>query len=357
VRWASAGAAPRSLPNAYASLADVEYWLGRWQAGAAHADLAIALAGAADQVWELPFAHAAAGRFAAARGDWTAAAEHVDAAAGAAQRAPLPLSVFCARLAAATVASIRGEWQVVLDGLHSLWRELPAPVTAALRRRTYELEAEALLQTGALDAAGELLEQATGRDGVQLVAWWRLVGMLEHGSGNAKAAREAFAAGRQAAAQAHSPLAEGLLEFTHGRFLRATGRRGAAAAALQLARERFVALGARAFLERCDAELSACGVRVGPDGGRELGLSPREAAVAALVAAGKSNREAGAELYLSAKAIEYHLGNIYAKLGIRSRHELAARLPADDAVDQSAPPAAGGAVGSDPRSAPPSRAR
>ena len=55
--------------------------------------------------------------------------------------------------------------------------------------------------------------------------------------------------------------------------------------------------------------------------------------MAALVASGSSNREAGAELYLSTKAIEYHLGNIFAKLGIRSRHELAARLPAGDPAE------------------------
>lgn len=89
-------------------------------------------------------------------------------------------------------------------------------------------------------------------------------------------------------------------------------------------------LGARPLLARCDAELSACGVRAEAGGTEDLGLTPREAAVAALVAAGRSNREAGAELYLSTKAIEYHLGNIFAKLGIRSRHELAARLPERD---------------------------
>ena len=81
-------------------------------------------------------------------------------------------------------------------------------------------------------------------------------------------------------------------------------------------------------IERARTELSAAGVQVRSEGSEDLGLSPREADVAALVAAGRSNRETGAELYLSTKAVEYHLGNIFAKLGIRSRHELAARLSA-----------------------------
>ena len=50
--------------------------------------------------------------------------------------------------------------------------------------------------------------------------------------------------------------------------------------------------------------------------------------MAALVVAGRSNREVGAELYLSTKAIEYHLGNVFAKVNIRSRHDLAGRLGA-----------------------------
>ena len=42
----------------------------------------------------------------------------------------------------------------------------------------------------------------------------------------------------------------------------------------------------------------------------------------ALVRKGFTNREVGAQLYISAKAVEYHLGNVYGKLGIRSRREL-----------------------------------
>jgi DNA-binding CsgD family transcriptional regulator len=58
----------------------------------------------------------------------------------------------------------------------------------------------------------------------------------------------------------------------------------------------------------------------------DYGLSAREEVIAKLVIAGKTNRQVAAELYLSTKAVEYHLANIYAKTGARSRHELPSRL-------------------------------
>ena len=97
IGWSRAGAASRGLPNAYASLADAEYRLGRWQHGAAHAELAVSLARDSDQVWELPFAHATASLFDVGRGEWPAAEQHAQDAASAAQLAPLPLAVFYAR--------------------------------------------------------------------------------------------------------------------------------------------------------------------------------------------------------------------------------------------------------------------
>jgi len=59
---------------------------------------------------------------------------------------------------------------------------------------------------------------------------------------------------------------------------------------------------------------------------RPSGLGPltaREREIADLVAAGRTNREVAEQLVLSAKTIEAHLRNIYAKLGVRSRVELA----------------------------------
>ena len=47
-----------------------------------------------------------------------------------------------------------------------------------------------------------------------------------------------------------------------------------------------------------------------------------ELAVVGLVVQGMTNREVAAELYVSPKAIDYHLGHIFGKLGITSRRDL-----------------------------------
>ena len=52
-------------------------------------------------------------------------------------------------------------------------------------------------------------------------------------------------------------------------------------------------------------------------------LTPQELRIAVLAADGKTNREVGAQLFLSPKTIEWHLGHVYRKLGIRSRSKLA----------------------------------
>ncbi|HEY4849732.1 MAG TPA: helix-turn-helix transcriptional regulator, partial [Streptosporangiaceae bacterium] len=53
-------------------------------------------------------------------------------------------------------------------------------------------------------------------------------------------------------------------------------------------------------------------------------LTPQEQRIAALLASGKTNRELARELSLSVNTVETHLRHIYAKLGIRTRLELAA---------------------------------
>jgi DNA-binding CsgD family transcriptional regulator len=49
------------------------------------------------------------------------------------------------------------------------------------------------------------------------------------------------------------------------------------------------------------------------------GLTPREVQVLQLVLAGRTNREIAAEIFVSEKTVEFHLGNIYTKVGVRKR--------------------------------------
>ncbi len=83
----------------------------------------------------------------------------------------------------------------------------------------------------------------------------------------------------------------------------------------------FEEIGAAGWVEKARAELGSIGGRT-----REEGLTPAERRVAALVAEGRTNREVAAALFLGERTVETHLSHVYAKLGIRSRTELARTL-------------------------------
>ncbi len=104
---------------------------------------------------------------------------------------------------------------------------------------------------------------------------------------------------------------------------RRAGRRVEARASLRAALTGFDRLGARPWAERARSELRASGQRIrrGSPHATER-LTPQELQVALTIARGLTNREAAARLFLSPKTIEFHLRNIYRKLGIRSRTEL-----------------------------------
>jgi DNA-binding CsgD family transcriptional regulator len=109
-----------------------------------------------------------------------------------------------------------------------------------------------------------------------------------------------------------------------GERLRRARQRAEARVPLQEALEAFERLGARPWAERARTELTA----TGQAGGRRSEaaaeqLTPHELQIAVLVAQGMTNREAAAALFLSPKTIEYHLGQIYRKLDVRGRSQLA----------------------------------
>jgi DNA-binding CsgD family transcriptional regulator len=110
----------------------------------------------------------------------------------------------------------------------------------------------------------------------------------------------------------------------YGEWLRRRrGRRLDARAQLRAAHEMFTAMGAEAFAERARHELVATGEKARKRTATTTGqLTAREAQIARMARDGLSNPEIGTRLFLSPRTVEYHLGNVFAKLGITSRHEL-----------------------------------
>jgi DNA-binding CsgD family transcriptional regulator len=108
-----------------------------------------------------------------------------------------------------------------------------------------------------------------------------------------------------------------------GEWLRRQNRRVDAREQLRIAHESFVAMGAEAFADRAGRELAATGetVRKRTVDTRE-DLTAQEAQIARLAAEGRTNPEIGAELFISARTVEWHLRKVYPKLGIASRREL-----------------------------------
>lgn len=116
-------------------------------------------------------------------------------------------------------------------------------------------------------------------------------------------------------------------QLLYGEWLRRKGERRLARIELDEALEIFEKYGAVPWADRTRGELRASGavLRSPPQAGLEL--TEAELRVALLAADGLTDREICGQLYLSPKTVEFHLGRVYRKLGVRGRTELARRLP------------------------------
>ena len=90
-----------------------------------------------------------------------------------------------------------------------------------------------------------------------------------------------------------------------------------------MSHELFASVGAEPYRQAVAADLASCGIRTTAKRS-PLDFTEREQDVVALVRKGLTNKEIAAEMYVSEKAVEYHLRNVYGKLGISSRRELRA---------------------------------
>ncbi|MEV4664951.1 LuxR C-terminal-related transcriptional regulator [Micromonospora echinofusca] len=116
-------------------------------------------------------------------------------------------------------------------------------------------------------------------------------------------------------------------ELLLGRELRRSRRPRAAREHLHAAREAFTLLGAASWAEQATTELRAAGESVGPpeESAARL-LTGQQLRIAQLVAEGATNREIAARMFLSTRTVDHHLRNIFHRLNIRSRTELARAL-------------------------------
>jgi DNA-binding CsgD family transcriptional regulator len=116
----------------------------------------------------------------------------------------------------------------------------------------------------------------------------------------------------------------------YGEWLRRTNRRVDARTELNLAYEMFYAMGMKSFAERTRRELLATGATVHKRNVEmRIDLTAQEAQVARLARDGLSNPEIGAQLFISARTVEWHLAKVFSKLGISSRRQLRTALPED----------------------------
>jgi ATP/maltotriose-dependent transcriptional regulator MalT len=146
------------------------------------------------------------------------------------------------------------------------------------------------------------------------------------GAGGSRGAEAAAAA----LAARPGPFVAARVRLARGRVLAAAGDRPSALAALTEAEAAFDAFGARRLRDMATRELRALGHRVRrPATTGDGPLTGREQEIAELVAAGRTNKEVAAQLVLSERTIEAHLRNAYAKLGVRSRVELARAIRSD----------------------------
>jgi len=187
---------------------------------------------------------------------------------------------------------------------------------------------EALIELGELDRAAPLVS-SLGRRGRELDRPWALA-TAARCEGLLLAARDDLAGSNAALTRAliehdrlDMPFERARTVLAKGVVERRARQRANARASLAEALETFEHMGARLWAERARQELSRVS---GRRAGRAGELTPTERQAAELAAEGRSNKEIAEALFVSVHTVESHLSHAYAKLGVRSRSQLAHAL-------------------------------
>jgi DNA-binding CsgD family transcriptional regulator len=323
---------------AEAWLARTQLVLGNWDAAAATVARGSVRLEASRMPLIRPLLYWTAAELWSMRGDWDRARYYVSQASvqpGTYRAMQVPAS-----LARARFHEARADYESALAVLQPLTELDPWTENRVSFWPWQDTYVNALVMTDQLDKADSFLtafeqvrrERAVPSD-LARMAWAR--GRLVAAQGDPESAREHFETALGHLRGLNRPYLRARVSFAYGQSMRRAGKRRLASSVLRVARDLYDSLGAVTYVDRCDRELKATGQDVGnlPDpadpvlssvGSHHQQLTAQEQAVAELVAAGATNKEAARALFLAEKTVQYHLTRLYRKMGIRSRSELAA---------------------------------
>ncbi|HYX59172.1 MAG TPA: LuxR C-terminal-related transcriptional regulator, partial [Streptosporangiaceae bacterium] len=322
VRLAREAGALDQLPIMLGALGTAVAWSGDFAAAAA-------LSAEADAVCEVTGSRAApftAMMLASLRGDQAEAARLIEATIAEATAGGQGIAVAYAHWAAAILANGLGQYEAALAAARqasedtstlyiSMWA-LPELIEAAARTGDTGVAAEALTRLAEFTRAG-------GTDfGLGIEA--RSRALLSAGETAENLYREAIE--RLGRTRLRPELARA--HALYGEWLCRENRRTDAREQLRTAHDMLAVMGAEAFAERARHELLAAGETVHQRTAEPVSaLTAQEAHIARLAADGQTNPEIAAQLFLSARTVEWHLHKIFTKLGSSSRRQLREALP------------------------------
>ena len=316
----------QSLPFVLFHLARAELLLGNWADAAAAAAASVQSTRDSGQDSERPYAALVSALVHAHLGD-------ADAATAEIAEGLLLSYRFAARPAEMELLATRGFLEISLGRYEVADRTLDE--LAAIADQTGRFEPglfryhgdaiEAKIALGRLDEAAALIDAAQARADTLHRPWLQLIagrgrGMLGAARGDLDGASGVLVTTLEQDGTGQ-PFERARTQLVLGTVHRRNRQKRAAREALNAASTEFARLGARLWVKRAQAELSRVGGRSPSED-----LTPTERQVAELIAAGRTYREAAAELFISPKTVQWNLSKVYSKLGIRSRAELPARL-------------------------------
>ncbi|MFL5929446.1 MAG: AAA family ATPase [Gaiellaceae bacterium] len=308
-------------------LARLELRSGRWQLAADYAERGYDLM--TQYGLEVPWAHLPVAIIAAHRGQLDVARAHSERSLQLGEEqfglhTPVHLGTL------GFVAAQSGDLQTALR-----WFAEAEAVTTRLgwrdasRRWWVADQIEALLALERIDEAVRVLDawenERQAGDDHALAHVTRCRGLVAAARGQVPEAAAILATAVSQHEQANDSFGRARALLALGAARRRERQKRAARESIAAALEGFEQLGAATWIEKARAELGRIGGRT-----RTVGLTPAERRVATLVAEGRTNREVAAALLLGERTVETHLSHVYAKLGIRSRTELARTFHADE---------------------------